>query len=99
MIIRVEIIVRAVQVVIQRTSLFGALTVNLTVVVRVRFVVDGSAATQDEHAVHESVFATGKIGVECGEFCRIDTKLLWSSFRPILGTSGLLGDRGDGDRA
>ena len=97
--IRAEIIVRAVQVVIQRAFFFGALAVNLAVVVWIRLVVDGRAAAQDQHAVHESVLSAGKIGVERRELLRIDAELLRSCFRPILGSSGHLRNRGDGENA
>ena len=49
---------------IQRAFFFGALPVNLAVVVWIRLVINGCAAAQDQHAVHESVLSAGNIGVE-----------------------------------
>ena len=84
---------------IQRTFFFGALAVNLSVVVRVGFVVDGGAAAQNEHAVHQPVLSAGDIRVERGELLRINGKLFRCCLRPIFGIAGLLRDRGDGEQA
>ncbi len=85
-------------VVVQGAFFFGALAINLTVVVLVGLIVNGRATAQNKHAVYEPILAAVKIGVEGSELFRIDPKFLRRARWPVFRAWAVLRNRGTGDK-
>ena len=72
-----EVIVRAVQIVIQRAGLFGAVAIDFVVVALIGALDRLFAAADHEKAVGEAVLSGGEIGVERGQSSAIESDRAW----------------------
>jgi hypothetical protein len=71
---------------VERTLLFGFLSLYLIVILPVRTIKGQLSLTDNEHAVDIPILAGRDVGIELGQHLRIEPDVLRVRNRPVLGT-------------